>query len=321
MLKTFQNLVWLVLWGTGTASLAQQPLSVDRYVARVNDRVITASDVLAIVQPLQMDLQKTLSGKELEEKVTDLYNRTLDRLIERALILEEFEKSEHGLPTPVVEDRIQEIIRTQFGNNEAAFLTALKSEGRTLEAFRTEMRDDMTVMSLRREMVNQFSTVSPAAIQAEYQRRKDEYSKPEQVRIRMILAKLDDDHPEEAARSKLVSVLTQLKAGEDFAKCAREQTEGPKADEGGDLGWIPVSNLRPEFKQALDAMIPGDFSGILNLGDSLAIIKLEEHQEARTVPLREVQADIENELVRAEEKVIYADWIKRLYKKHHVLRY
>ncbi|ACB96815.1 peptidylprolyl isomerase [Beijerinckia indica] len=65
--------------------------------------------------------------------------------------------------------------------------------------------------------------------------------KPEQeIHARHILVATDDDAK---------AVLKRLKAGEDFAKVAKEVSKDPSAD-GGDLGWFTKDRMVPEFADA-----------------------------------------------------------------------
>lgn len=61
---------------------------------------------------------------------------------------------------------------------------------------------------------------------------------------------------EEAARA----VIERLDAGEDFAAIAAEQSRGPTAQNGGDLGWLSAQSMVPALGAAVQALETGAYT-------------------------------------------------------------
>ena len=68
-------------------------------------------------------------------------------------------------------------------------------------------------------------------------------------------------------------ILERLKKGEDFAAIAVEKSIDPTADQGGFLGTIDPGGLRPELRDALKTINPGDFSPVIKIPEGYAILK------------------------------------------------
>ncbi len=299
------------LWARGTP--------VDGYAAIVNDRVITMGEVMIIVQSARLQLESTYEGEELEKKIDETYQVGLDALVERALILQEFGKQGEMLPDRFVDDNISSIINERFNNDRAAFLEALAEERMTLQDWREETKNRLIVTMLRRREVVDRVLITPNDVRSVYESQIDKYRVPDEIKLRMIsLQKGATPAEQEAKRKEAADIRVKLLAGEDFAGVARKVSEGSKSTEGGDMGWVDPTTLRPELVKAVAGMSAGDISQVVEAGDEIFIIKIDAKKKSSVIPFSEVRDTIQEELRKTEEEQLYKAWIERLKNKYYV---
>jgi parvulin-like peptidyl-prolyl isomerase len=313
---------WILVAAAGltlpAAAMARsQP--VDGFAALVNDRVVTVGDVLTIIQPVRAQLAETYDGKALETKMKEAYTEGLDVLIERALILEEFTAMGGNLPDRAVDDQINVLINERFKNDRTAFLEALAEDRMTLDDWREETKNRLIVNLMRRREVVDRVIIAPRAVRDLYESRSTQYQVPEQIQLSMIVLHKGTSPDDQAVKkNEAAQIREKLLAGGNFAELAKSSSEGYKAAEGGDQGWMDPRTLRKELAAAVSALEPGRISEVIEAGDDYYILKVEAKKNASIIPFDEVRTQIEDELRKSEELKMYKAWIERLKRKFYV---
>ena len=156
----------------------------------------------------------------------------------------------------------------------------------------------------------------PVDVRDFYDINRNRYAKPERVHARHILFTLPEKPTkaqEEAAR-KLAGKVLELakKPGQDFAKLAKEHSQGPTAKDGGDLGWFGKGQMVKPFEELAFKLKPGDI-GMVQTRFGWHVIKVEDHQEAQITPLEKVEAEIKNELIERKAKDMAAAAAERAF--------
>jgi hypothetical protein len=104
-----------------------------------------------------------------------------------------------------------------------------------------------------------------------------------EVRARHILFRLAPDASQQvkdSVRQRAQQVLSQARAGSDFAKLAAQHSEEPgAADRGGDLGYFPRGQMLQPFEEAAFAMEKGQISDLVDTPFGIHIIKVEDKRQ------------------------------------------
>ncbi|HOW97424.1 MAG TPA: peptidyl-prolyl cis-trans isomerase [Kiritimatiellia bacterium] len=306
-------------WLAWAASAGARSVAVDGYAAMVNQRVILRSEVFAMVYPLQQKLKLEHSGAELEKKLEEAYTNVLESLIERALIVEEFNRQGHQLPDRAIDTQVNSLISERFNNNRMAFLDALAEERLTLAEWREQAKDGLIVTILRRTEILDRVAVAPRQVREYYEKNLDRYRTPEEAQLRLIVLHPGATPEERAAKiEEARRIRERLAGGEDFATVAKTASEGPKAAQGGDMGWMQTSELRAELAAGVKDLEPGQLSEVIEASDEIYLAKVEGRKQAAVTSFQDARQEIEEQLHKQEMDRLYDAWIARLKNRFYV---
>ena len=140
-----------------------------------------------------------------------------------------------------------------------------------------------------------------AEVERYYKEHVAEFEKPRRVKVAHILVRVPPvggSEAEEKAKAKVLEVLKRVRAGEDFAKLAKDVSEDPaSAGSGGDLGYVARGELVPAFEQAAFALKRGEVSQEpVRTPFGYHAIKVTDIQEGGRRPLKEAAAEIKEKL-------------------------
>lgn len=298
---------------------------IDGVAAVVNTEVITISQVRDLVGARERALTEVYSGQELQDKVKEMRLAALKDLIDRQLILQEFRKLQEkgaNIPDYVIDDRVQTIIREEFGGDRGAFVRTLGAQGYTLTKFKEIEKEKIVVQAMRQSKVDNNFVVSPTQIQAYYNKNKMAYATPAQVKLRMIVIRDESDSDIAGAGSKkeLASEIRQkITEGAEFARMAQMYSEDEGTQEvGGDWGWIETNTLNEKLTQMAFSLRPGEVSPVVEIGNTFYVLMVEAKKSAAVKPMADVRDEIEQNLIQQERLKVQNRWLDTLREKAYI---
>ncbi len=146
--------------------------------------------------------------------------------------------------------------------------------------------------------------VDEKEIASYYDYNLDSFKVPKEVKARHILFTLARDaspEEEQKAREKASAVLELARQGQDFAELAKQHSDGPTREMGGDLGFFSAGKMVKPFEDAAFALPQGGISDLVRTDFGYHIIKVEEIKEERTKPMEEVREEIVAALMKTAQ--------------------
>jgi len=215
----FLSVASLIALG-GVATLPAAEEVINGIAAIVNGDVVTFSQVRELVAAQQRSASEIYQGEELQKKIKEMRDHAIQDLIDRDLILQEFKKKEFNIPSYIVDDSIQRIIRQEFGGDRTAFVKTLQAQGYTMARFRDNEKDKITVQAMRQSKTSENIIVSPVKIREYYEKHSASYSTPAQIKLRMIVLKEGDSSSGSGDASATASISKKQMAAEIREKLA-----------------------------------------------------------------------------------------------------
>ncbi len=200
--------------------------------------------------------------------------------------------------------KLWEDARTQVGSEETLNLR-LKAQGLTHDQLLAKWTDgELAKEVLIRELK---VDIKPDEIKKFYDENPSQFEEPETVRASHILLSTRDPETnkelsdeKKAAKHKLAEeLLKRARAGEDFAKLAKEYSEDPGSKDKGGEYKFPRGQMVKEFETAAFALKTNEVSDIVTTQFGYHIIKLSEKYPARKHELAEVSPKISEYLVQS----------------------
>ncbi len=289
----------------------------DTVIVRVNGLEITRARLRTAVNnylPL-VSYHSSVS----ERRFKAIQKKALEGLIDEELLYEEGKKRHISVSRKEIKEELKKLKKRLPAGKSLEKI--LKESNLTMDDMKEDIKRFIIIKKLTEKQRDVFAkeaekTVDEAYMKKYYEENKKKFFEPEKVRIREILVRADPGGGRkvwEGARQKVLDIYKRVKAGEDFAKLAKELSQDMYAKKGGDMGWAHLGSLAQEFEVALATMEPGDVSGPIRTIYGYHIIKLEERMPAKQKKFDELNLErLKKELLKKEKKRLWDEWMKTL---------
>ncbi len=288
--------------------------------AVVYEAVITQGEVDADAALVAGELQRQYRRQPeiFEKKINEALAESLDRALQRQLILRDYVASGYQMPESIIDEVVKERIREDFGGSRAKMTETLQARGVTYEQFKKQTRDRFIISQLQAKNIYQELIISPNKLEAYYLNHPGEFQVEDQVKLRMIVLNKATEAEAETKRAMAGEISSRIKQGAVFAEEASMYSEGSKHNIGGDWGWVERRVLRKELVGPAFALKPGELSEIIETPGEIYLMLVEDKKSAHRKSLTEVRPEIERLLMTEEQNRLRKQYIDRLKKKTYV---
>lgn len=300
------------------AATAQQVI--DGIAAIVNDSIITISEVREAMAFEAIELDKRYYGTELDMRRRDLFQKTLQPLIDVEIQLERAKLLNVTVSDTAIDRQISQV-KQENQLSDAQFEEILQNRGMTMEAYRDNVGRSLLLSKIATAEVRSRLVVTEEEIREAYEQQKERFGIAGELTVSHILFLVPEGSTEEEAseaRQRADAILQQLRAGGDFAELAKQHSEGPSAENAGLLGTFRTGELLPGFEDAIASLQPGDISEPVRTQIGWHIIRLEDSKAGGYQPLEAVSEELSNEIMRTKTEQKYKEWIESLRQQTYI---
>lgn len=276
---------------------------VDEIIARVDDWIITRSDLLRATQTTQDEVKQQFPS-EWQTKWTQIQPTILRDLIDQKLLLEKGKELGITGDTELVKqlDKIrQQMHLASIDDLEKA----AKEQGVSFEDFKDQTKSRIITEQVIGREVGAHIHITTEEVQAFYKEHQKEMETAEEVQLGEILVSTQPPQqdpsaptpPEDPARAaaaetKARQLLEQLRKGANFEELAKTSSDGPTAAQGGELGGFKRGELSKDLEAKTFALKPGEFTDVQHTKQGFLILKVKSHTQAGIPPLKDVDEKI-----------------------------
>lgn len=303
----------------GTAALIGQANLPNGIAAQVDGHIITMEDLRRELAPLIPQIRASVGTRsEYDQRLTEVAQEILRTLIDRALIIEEFDREGYQIPQLFLNNAYDDYITNEFAGDRAQFLQYLRSIGKSDLEFRDELRERIIVDYMRGQQMDDAMSVSPERVREYYDLHQNRFFEEEGVELNMMTLKPTALESEAQLLEKAEALVQELRNGADFALLARQHSTDERADDGGSWGWVKRDLLREELANVAFAMAPGQISDPLVLGSSVYILEVTDKREAGIKDLDAVRGEIEQAIATQLARQATERWLEGLRSRAYI---
>ena len=252
-----------------------------------------------------------------QKKLSEAESDSLERLLDRQLILHEFKslKVPETILDSEVDREIQQEIQSRYMDRMTLQKT-LQAEGITMEAHRKQIRERIIISFLSHKNVNSEVIISPHKVEAFYIAHTNDFKMQDEVKLRMIVLTNTPSLEAPQPRKLAEEILAKLKEGTEFGQLASVYSQVPQRREKGE--WTERAILRKEISDAAFKLKAGQYSDVIETSDGCYIIFVEDIKSSHMKSLGEVRDQIEVALKLEERSRLEKQWLAKLKKKTFV---
>jgi len=301
-LKTFFIIAFLAFAATSYCEV------VDRIIAIVNNDIITLKELENFIQ-----VEKKNQFTSVDEYLRNLgIKEKLDFFIDALLIKQQAKK----LRIDVSDREIQAIIENIKKQNlitEIELKEQLKKENTTYDNFVEGIKLNLLRNRVLTRVISPEVNVTDTALREYYDKHKDEF-RDEEYRLKPIFISGQKTN----ASQRAANAYKLLREGKTFEEVARNFSDDPSAQQGGDIGFVKTEELLPVLKESVKVLAPGAYTNVVQTPYGFHILKLMESKTSDVVPFEALKDKIQERIVSEVSEKRYKEYMNKLRQSSYI---
>ncbi len=280
-------------------------------IARVNDQVITSSD-LARAQTQQA--QEARHNNLTIEQINKSQKNLLRDLIDQQLLLSKGKQLGITGDTQLIQ-RLDQIRKENHLDSLDDLQKAVEQQGITYEDFKANIRNSIITQQVVQNEVGGKLQLSQAELQKYYQDHLDQFTHQESIHLGEILIPTSKDATSDqlaAADAKAKEVESKLKAGAGFTDMAKQYSAGPTAQQGGDLGEFHRGAMAKVLEDQTFNLPVGGYTSPIRTRQGYVILQVTKHVPGGAEPLQKVERQVEQAVYTEKMGPALREYLTRL---------
>ena len=308
----------------GKPALTGEGKVVEEIVARVNNEIITTSELekarSIAVEEAQQECSGRCTPEQLQVAVEDRQKFALRDLIDQSLLAQRGKDMGVNVEGDVVKQLDQVRIQNKLESMEK-LESAVTKEGLNWDDFKNNIRNKLLTQEVIRREVGSHITIGRDDAMKYYEEHKKEFVKPEQVALRAIEISTDAKKESDLAdlKKKADDMLRRIKDGEDFATLAKRFSDGSTAQQGGYLGVYKRGELSKQLEDQVFAMKKNQLTDVIETKQGYLILQVLERYEEGEQPFEKVENEIMDHLYSERMEPALREYLKTLREQSYVV--
>jgi peptidyl-prolyl cis-trans isomerase SurA len=298
---------------------SKEPRILDEIVAKVNNEIITLTDLNKAVDQLRIALQDEVKDPNDYNEAFDVRKREILRtLIQNKIMMQRAE--ELGITADIDVDvaTYLEEMRKEAGIPSLDVLDQyFQQRGSSLAEYRGIIREQMINRSLMQQYVYSKITLLTPEVEAYYEENKARFTEPPQVELAEILF-LTEGKDVAEVRRKAEECYRRLQNGDPFEELAKELSDGPTAAKGGYIGNFKKGSLNDMLERVVFELEPGSYSEIIESEFGFQIVEVINRLDSVVKPLQEVRPQIADALYQKKAEPEVKEFLKQLVEESYI---
>jgi peptidyl-prolyl cis-trans isomerase SurA len=298
---------------------------VEEIVARVNNEIITRSELDRARASAAEEAQQECNGKctpeQVQVAIEDSQKFALRDLIDQSLLAQRGKDMDINVEPELVK-KLDEIRQQNKLKDLDDLEKAVSSQpGMNWEDFKSNIKNRLLTQEVIRREVGSHINITHDEEMKYYEDHKKDFVKPEQVALSAIEIKTEGKKESEIPelKAKAQKLHDRVKDGEDFGELAKRFSDGATAQQGGFLGVYKRGELSKELEDTVFKMEKNQMTDVIETKQGFLVLKVLEHYDEGDQPFTKVENEIQDRLYGQKMEPALREYLKTLREQSYVV--